>query len=337
MNAPDEGNGQAMHPNNGQQRQGNGKGKTVTLNIVKETGIRQITFTKREAGDGNNNYPMHPQGGDEDGDDYMLHHENEQRRKGKGRQKIEMAKIENDTNLQVTFSKRRAGVFKKASELSTLCGAECALVVYSPGDKPHSFGHPSVEVVTTRPPNRSANREVVAVETQVDQAKQRRKELDGLPPVLQLESLNYQQLDQLRNSVLMYKQGVQAQFSGGAGVYGYGGGGAAAGYGQNVQYPPMGYGTAGYNYGAPSAGVVPYNAGIAGAQGGANYGGFPGGVQGEANYGGYPGSSDGNVGGAQGGVNYGGFPGGSGGNVDGGQGGANYGGFPGNYHHHPGY
>ncbi|KAG6409017.1 hypothetical protein SASPL_132094 [Salvia splendens] len=50
MNAPDEGNGQAMHPNNGQQRQGNGKGKTVTLNIVKETGIRQITFTKREAG-----------------------------------------------------------------------------------------------------------------------------------------------------------------------------------------------------------------------------------------------------------------------------------------------
>lgn len=52
---------------------------------------------------------------------------NQSQRKGKGRQKIDMVKIENKTNLQVTFSKRRAGLFKKASELiSTLCGAESA-------------------------------------------------------------------------------------------------------------------------------------------------------------------------------------------------------------------
>lgn len=50
MNAPNEGNGQAMHPNNGQQRNGEGKRKTVTLNIMKETRILHITFTKREAG-----------------------------------------------------------------------------------------------------------------------------------------------------------------------------------------------------------------------------------------------------------------------------------------------
>ncbi|KAL2254139.1 UNVERIFIED_CONTAM: Agamous-like MADS-box protein AGL62 [Sesamum indicum] len=61
-----------------------------------------------------------------------------------------MVKIENETNLQVTFSKRRAGLFKKASELSTLCGAETALLVFSPGNKAHSFGHPNVEAIFKR-------------------------------------------------------------------------------------------------------------------------------------------------------------------------------------------
>ncbi|XP_021911133.1 agamous-like MADS-box protein AGL62, partial [Carica papaya] len=54
-------------------------------------------------------------------------------RKGKGRQKIEMVKMSNETNLQVTFSKRRADLFKKASELSTLCDVDIAMIVFSPG------------------------------------------------------------------------------------------------------------------------------------------------------------------------------------------------------------
>ncbi|KAL8530450.1 hypothetical protein ACS0TY_007478 [Phlomoides rotata] len=53
-----------------------------------------------------------------------------------------MEKIENEKNLQVTFSKRCAGVFKKASELNTLCGAESAVVVFTPGKRAHSYGHP---------------------------------------------------------------------------------------------------------------------------------------------------------------------------------------------------
>ncbi|XP_074566415.1 floral homeotic protein AGAMOUS-like [Curcuma longa] len=39
--------------------------------------------------------------------------------------------IENRTNLQVTFCKRRNGVLKKAHELSVSCDAEVALVVFS--------------------------------------------------------------------------------------------------------------------------------------------------------------------------------------------------------------
>lgn len=56
----------------------------------------------------------------------------------------------NDNNRLVTFSKRRSGLFKKASELSTLCGVDIAMIVFSPAKKVFSFGHPSVESVVNR-------------------------------------------------------------------------------------------------------------------------------------------------------------------------------------------
>lgn len=67
-----------------------------------------------------------------------------------GRQKIKIAKIEVKNHLQVTFSKRRSGLFKKASELCTLCGVEVAIVVFSPAGKAFSFGHPNVESIIHR-------------------------------------------------------------------------------------------------------------------------------------------------------------------------------------------
>ncbi|XP_050378491.1 agamous-like MADS-box protein AGL11 [Argentina anserina] len=48
-----------------------------------------------------------------------------------GRGKIEIKRIENTTNRQVTFCKRRNGLLKKAYELSILCEAEVALIVFS--------------------------------------------------------------------------------------------------------------------------------------------------------------------------------------------------------------
>ncbi|KAG6508867.1 agamous-like MADS-box protein AGL61 [Zingiber officinale] len=67
-----------------------------------------------------------------------------------GRQKIEIKRIEREEARQVCFSKRRAGLFKKANELSVLCGANLAVVVFSPAGKPFSFGHPSVDSVLDR-------------------------------------------------------------------------------------------------------------------------------------------------------------------------------------------
>lgn len=89
-------------------------------------------------------------------------------KKSKGRQKIQMMKMEKESNLMVTFSKRRSGLFKKASELCILCGAEIAIVVFSPGKKVFSFGHPSVETIVDRflthnpPPNSSTSKFVEA-------------------------------------------------------------------------------------------------------------------------------------------------------------------------------
>ncbi|KAF2924783.1 MADS-box transcription factor 50-like isoform X1 [Oryza sativa Japonica Group] len=67
----------------------------------------------------------------------------QQRRRG-GRR--EMRRIEDTTRRQVTFSKRRKGLLKKASELSVLCDAEVALLVFSPrGRFFHFASAPSLE------------------------------------------------------------------------------------------------------------------------------------------------------------------------------------------------
>ncbi|KAL7125201.1 hypothetical protein ABFS83_14G101000 [Erythranthe nasuta] len=67
-----------------------------------------------------------------------------------GRKKIEIKKIENLSNRQVTFSKRRVGLFKKASELCILSGAQVAIIVHSLGKRVFSFGHPTADSVIDR-------------------------------------------------------------------------------------------------------------------------------------------------------------------------------------------
>ncbi|ESR34573.1 hypothetical protein CICLE_v10006530mg [Citrus x clementina] len=71
-------------------------------------------------------------------------------KKTKGRQKIQMKRIENEDGRLITFSKRRSGIYKKASELVTLTGSEIAILVFSQSGKPFSFGHPSIEAVANR-------------------------------------------------------------------------------------------------------------------------------------------------------------------------------------------
>nr|AZA14800.1 MADS-box protein 2 [Pinus taeda] len=48
-----------------------------------------------------------------------------------GKTKMEMKRIQNPSRRQVTFSKRKNGLLKKAFELSVLCDAEVALIIFS--------------------------------------------------------------------------------------------------------------------------------------------------------------------------------------------------------------
>ena len=51
-----------------------------------------------------------------------------------------LQRIENKINRQVTFSKRRNGLLKKAYELSVLCDAEVCLIIFSSRGKLFEFG-----------------------------------------------------------------------------------------------------------------------------------------------------------------------------------------------------
>ncbi|URE00884.1 hypothetical protein MUK42_20724 [Musa troglodytarum] len=67
-----------------------------------------------------------------------------------GRGKIEIKRIENTTNRQVTFCKRRNGLLKKAYELSVLCDAEVALVVFSSRGRLYEYATSSVKASIER-------------------------------------------------------------------------------------------------------------------------------------------------------------------------------------------
>ncbi|KAF0929983.1 hypothetical protein E2562_027109 [Oryza meyeriana var. granulata] len=67
------------------------------------------------------------------------------------RGRTELKRIENPTSRQVTFSKRRNGLLKKAFELSVLCDAEVALIVFSPRGRLYEFGSaPSLQKTIER-------------------------------------------------------------------------------------------------------------------------------------------------------------------------------------------
>ncbi|KAI3721474.1 hypothetical protein L2E82_32486 [Cichorium intybus] len=161
-------------------------------------------------------------------------------RKTKGRQKIEMTRMAKESNLLVTFSKRRSGLFKKASELSILCGVELTIIVFSPGKKVFSFGHPSVEMIVDRylsqnpPPNSSTsqlveahrnakihelNRQLTCVTSQFELEKNKSEHLTNIRKVGQdnhwweapTESLRLEELYKLKEAMEMLKKNIEEQ------------------------------------------------------------------------------------------------------------------------------
>nr|ABJ96369.1 dam2 alpha [Prunus persica] len=66
------------------------------------------------------------------------------------RKKIKIKKIDYLPARQVTFSKRRRGIFKKAEELSVLCESEVAVVIFSATGKLFDYSSSSTKDVVER-------------------------------------------------------------------------------------------------------------------------------------------------------------------------------------------
>ncbi|KAE8671506.1 MADS-box protein JOINTLESS [Hibiscus syriacus] len=75
------------------------------------------------------------------------------------REKIQIKKIDNSTARQVTFAKRRRGLFKKAEELAVLCDADVALIIFSSTGKFFEYANSSVKEILERHHLRSKNLE----------------------------------------------------------------------------------------------------------------------------------------------------------------------------------
>ncbi|XP_030479035.1 agamous-like MADS-box protein AGL80 [Cannabis sativa] len=60
------------------------------------------------------------------------------------RKKVKLAYINNDSSRKATYKKRKKGLIKKVSELSTLCGVDACAIIYNPYDtQPEVYPSPA--------------------------------------------------------------------------------------------------------------------------------------------------------------------------------------------------
>ncbi|KAJ8662000.1 pheromone receptor transcription factor [Lichtheimia ornata] len=71
--------------------------------------------------------------------------------KRNGRRKIKIEYIEDRSRRHITFSKRKAGIMKKAYELSTLTGTQVLLLVVSETGLVYTFTTPKLQPLVTKP------------------------------------------------------------------------------------------------------------------------------------------------------------------------------------------
>ncbi|CAL0331562.1 unnamed protein product [Lupinus luteus] len=137
-----------------------------------------------------------------------------------GRGKIVIRRIDNSTSRQVTFSKRRKGLFKKAKELAILCDAEVGLVIFSNTGKLYEYASTSMKSVIERYNTcKEKNQQLINPESEVKfwqrEAEILRQQLQNLQENHrqlmgeQLYGLSVRNLQDLENQLEMSLQGVR--------------------------------------------------------------------------------------------------------------------------------
>nr|AEX58639.1 AGL2-1 [Epimedium sagittatum] len=130
-----------------------------------------------------------------------------------GRGRVELKRIENKINRQVTFAKRRNGLLKKAYELSVLCDAEVAVIIFSSRGKLYEFCSGSSMLKTLERYNQCNYNplEANAPDKETESSYHEYMKLKGRLELLQqnqrnllgedLDSLTTNELDQLENQL----------------------------------------------------------------------------------------------------------------------------------------
>ncbi|ESO06834.1 hypothetical protein HELRODRAFT_156791 [Helobdella robusta] len=86
-----------------------------------------------------------------------------------GRKKIKISQITDERNRQVTFTKRKFGLMKKAYELSVLCDCEIALIVFNNANKLFQYASTDMDRVLLKytehsdPHESRTNRDIIEV------------------------------------------------------------------------------------------------------------------------------------------------------------------------------
>ncbi|CAA7387896.1 unnamed protein product [Spirodela intermedia] len=129
-----------------------------------------------------------------------------------GRGRVELKRIENKINRQVTFAKRRNGLMKKAYELSVLCDAEVALIIFSNRGKLFEFSsnsmlktlekyqkcsYPVPDAIVPSKETQSSYQEYLKLKGRVEALQRSHRNLLGED----LGSLNTRELEQLENQL----------------------------------------------------------------------------------------------------------------------------------------
>ncbi|KAF5182261.1 Agamous-like mads-box protein agl61 [Thalictrum thalictroides] len=150
-----------------------------------------------------------------------------EKKRGTGRKKVPIEKIESSSQRYVTFSKRRTGLFKKASELCILCGAEIAIVVFSPREKVYTFGNPSVDSVVDRFLNQhnhmnalehdhlQQQKQFIEVSKQLEAEKKKEVIIENLKLSgwdAPIDSLQLYELQQMKQALVQVKKKVVEEF-----------------------------------------------------------------------------------------------------------------------------
>jgi len=86
---------------------------------------------------------------DDDDDDTPTKGKSTQNRRA-GRRKINIEFIGDKSRRHITFSKRKAGIMKKAYELSTLTGTQVLLLVASETGHVYTFATPKLQPLITK-------------------------------------------------------------------------------------------------------------------------------------------------------------------------------------------